>query len=105
MFVQTYFGIDFEDKAQKNVYCFKLFCTRRYLLRKRLKHDSDRKNFAISGCRRNEAWVGAEPPAEHVPADGQQVGDEAFRLEESSHTGTSQTKSGWSLDHSSLLQF
>ncbi len=70
-----------------------------------IKIKKKQKHFAVSGCRRNEAGVGAEPLAEHVPADGQQVGDEALRVEESSHTGKSQTKSGWSLDHSSLLQF
>ena len=57
------------------------------------------------GLEWRQAWLGSQPAAEHLPADGQQVGHEALRVEEGSHTGEGQTKGGWTLDHSPLLKF
>jgi hypothetical protein len=54
---------------------------------------------------RTEAGVGEEPAAEHLPADGQQAGDEAVWVKEGAHSREGQAKGGRTLDHTSVLKF
>ena len=53
---------------------------------------------------RREAGLGAEPAAEHLPADGQQARHEALRIEEGAHPGARAPEGRRTLDHPPMLE-